>query len=449
MRHLIDPLDFTQQEITTLLDLADRIHDDPAAYQDVATHKKLATLFYEPSTRTRLSFEAAMLNLGGHVLGFPSENVSSASKGESVADTIRVVSCYADIVAMRHPKEGAPLRASRYSRIPVINAGDGGHQHPTQTLTDLMTIRRRKGRLDDLTIGLCGDLKFGRTVHSLIKTMARCQNIRFVLISPEELRVPDYIINDVLEANGIEYKETRSLEEVMLELDILYMTRVQKERFFNEEDYIRLKNSYVLTKEKMGLAKPDMAVLHPLPRVNEIALDVDDDPRAAYFEQVQNGVYWACTTPRQRRKTDMLNIDEIQNGLVIDHIKAGTAIGLMDLLGIKDNRTASVALIQNARSRKSASGRKDIIKVEGDASWLNLDVLAYLDPDISVTVIENGKPVRKERPKPPKRLVNIVRCRNPRCISSIEEECDQVFELSSNGKYRCLYCEQELQVKPE
>ena len=232
-----------------------------------------------------------MLNLGGHVLGFPSENVSSTSKGESVADTIRVVSCYADIVAMRHPKEGAPLRASRYSRIPVINAGDGGHQHPTQTLTDLMTIRRRKGRLDDLTIGLCGDLKFGRTVHSLIKTMARCQNIRFVLISPEELRVPDYIINDVLEANGIEYKETRSLEEVMPELDILYMTRVQKERFFNEEDYIRLKNSYVLTKEKMGLAKPDMAVLHPLPRVNEIALDVDDDPRAAYFEQVQNGVY--------------------------------------------------------------------------------------------------------------------------------------------------------------
>ena len=232
-----------------------------------------------------------MLNLGGHVLGFPSENVSSATKGESVADTIRVVSCYADIAAMRHPKEGAPLRASRYSRIPVINAGDGGHQHPTQTLTDLMTIRRRMGRLDDLTIGLCGDLKFGRTVHSLIKTMARCKNIRFVLISPEELRVPDYIITDVLEANGIAYKETRSLEESMPELDILYMTRVQKERFFNEEDYIRLKNSYILTKEKMSLAKPNMAVLHPLPRVNEIALDVDDDPRAAYFEQVQNGVY--------------------------------------------------------------------------------------------------------------------------------------------------------------
>ena len=290
MRHLIDPLDFSQEEITSLLDLADRIRSDPAAYQDVAAHKKLATLFYEPSTRTRLSFEAAMLNLGGHVLGFPSETVSSASKGESVADTIRVVSCYADIVAMRHPKEGAPFRASRYSRIPVINAGDGGHQHPTQTMTDLMTIRTRMGRLDNLT-GLCGDLKFGRTVHSLIKTMARCKNIRFVLISPEELRVPDYIIKDVLEANGIEYRETRSLEESMPELDILYMTRVQKERFFNEEDYIRLKNSYILTSEKMALAKPEMAVLHPLPRVNEIALDVDNDPRAAYFEQVQNGVY--------------------------------------------------------------------------------------------------------------------------------------------------------------
>ena len=291
MRHLIDPADFTLEETLSLMDLPDRIHDDPAAYKDVAARKRLATLFYEPSTRTRHSFAAAMLNLGGHVLGFPSETVSRASKGESVAATIRVVSCYADIVAMRHPKEGAPCRASRYSRIPVINAGDGGHQHPTQTMTDLMTIRTRMGRLDNLTIGLCGDLKFGRTVHSLIKTMARCKNIRFVLISPEELRLPDYIIKDVLEANGIEYRETRSLEESMPELDILYMTRVQKERFFNEEDYIRLKNSYILTSDKRALAKPDMAVLHPLPRVNEIALDVDDDPRAAYLEQVQNGVY--------------------------------------------------------------------------------------------------------------------------------------------------------------
>ncbi len=291
MRHLIDPLDLNLEEMQSLLDLASSIREDPAAYQEVAKHKKLATLFYEPSTRTRLSFEAAMLNLGGHVLGFPSDNVSSASKGESVADTIRVVSCYADIVAMRHPKEGAPLRASRYSRIPVINAGDGGHQHPTQTLTDLLTIRTRKGRLDNLTIGLCGDLKFGRTVHSLIKTMARYHNIKFILISPDELCVPDYIIKDVLVANNIPFEVTADLEKAMPELDILYMTRVQKERFFNEADYIRLKDSYILTSEKMEAAKPDMAVLHPLPRVNEIALEVDDDPRAAYFEQVQNGVY--------------------------------------------------------------------------------------------------------------------------------------------------------------
>ena len=291
MRHLIDPLDFSKEEVEQLLDLADRIIADPTAYQEVCAHKKLATLFYEPSTRTRLSFEAAMLNLGGSVLGFASADSSSASKGESVADTIRVISGYADIAAMRHPKEGAPLRASRYSGIPVINAGDGGHQHPTQTLTDLLTIRRRKGRLDHLTIGLCGDLKFGRTVHSLIKSLARYEDIRFILISPEELRVPDYIINDVLVAKNIPYTEVRSLEDAMPQLDILYMTRVQRERFFNEEDYVRLKNSYILTEEKMKLGRPDLAVLHPLPRVNEIALDVDDDPRAAYFEQVQNGVY--------------------------------------------------------------------------------------------------------------------------------------------------------------
>ena len=291
MRHLIDPLDFTQQEISTLLDLADRIHDDPAAYQEVARHKKLATLFYEPSTRTRLSFEAAMLNLGGHVLGFPSENVSSASKGESVADTIRVVSCYADIVAMRHPKEGAPLRASRYSRIPVINAGDGGHQHPTQTLTDLMTIRRRMGRLDDLTIGLCGDLTFGRTVHSLIETLCRFGNVRFVLISPDELKTPQYVIDRINATDSCSYVEVRDLASVIGDLDVLYMTRVQKERFFNEDDYLRLRDTYILDEEKLQLAKPSMAVLHPLPRVNEIAVDVDDDPRAAYFEQVQNGVY--------------------------------------------------------------------------------------------------------------------------------------------------------------
>mgnify|MGYP002801747957 FL=1 len=312
MRHLIDPLDFTREETLRLLDLADRIHDDPAAYQEVAARKRLASLFYEPSTRTRLSFESAMLNLGGQVIGFPDGGVSSASKGETVADTIRIVSCYANIAAMRHPKEGAPLRASRYSRIPVINAGDGGHSHPTQTLLDMMTIRRRKGRLDGLTIGFCGDIKFGRTVHSLIKSLARWDHMRFVLISPEELRLPDYIISEVLDARGIPYVETRDLEKSLPELDILYMTRVQRERFFNEEDNIRLKNSYVLTRAKLDAAPADMAVLHPLPRVNEITLDVDDDPRAAYFEQAQNGVYMRMAL-------------------------------IMTLLGLKDPKTGEVA----------------------------------------------------------------------------------------------------------
>ena len=291
MRHLIDPLDFTQQEISTLLDLADRIHDDPAAYQEVARHKKLATLFYEPSTRTRLSFEAAMLNLGGHVLGFPSENVSSASKGESVADTIRVVSCYADIVAMRHPKEGAPLRASLSARVPVINAGDGGHAHPSQTMIDLMTIRQRKGRLDHLTIGFCGDLKFGRTVHSLTAALSQFEGNRFVFISPEDLRLPQYVKNESLEPTHQIYKETADLEAELPHLDVLYMTRIQQERFFNEEEYLRLKGCYQLDEALLQKAPQDMPVLHPLPRIDEIKLDVDNDPRAAYFDQVHNGVY--------------------------------------------------------------------------------------------------------------------------------------------------------------
>lgn len=290
-RNLIDITDLSVEEIDQLIATAEDIIANPVKYQNACAHKQLATLFFEPSTRTRLSFESAMLSLGGSTLGFSEASSSSTAKGETVGDTIHTVSCYADIIAMRHPKEGAPFAAAQFSEVPIINAGDGGHNHPTQTLADLLTIWREKGRFTNLTIGLCGDLKFGRTVHSLIKTMARCENIRFVLISPEELRVPDYIITDVLEANHIPYKETRSLEESMPELDILYMTRVQKERFFNEEDYVRLKNSYILTKEKMALAKPDMAVLHPLPRVNEITLDVDDDPRAAYFEQVQNAVY--------------------------------------------------------------------------------------------------------------------------------------------------------------
>ncbi len=291
MRSLIDPLDLSIKEINSILDLADDIAKDPKRYRHVCDGKKLATLFYEPSTRTRLSFEAAMLNMGGSVMGFATADSSSASKGESVADTIRVVSCYADICAMRHPKEGAPLRASLYSKIPVINAGDGGHQHPTQTLADLMTIRQKKGRLSHLTIGLCGDLKFGRTVHSLIKSLSRYEGISFVLISPEELRVPSYILEEVLKPKRISYKEVSNLELAMGELDLLYMTRVQKERFFNEADYVRLKDTYILTEDKLRNAKPDMYILHPLPRVNEISLEVDDDPRAAYFDQVQNGVY--------------------------------------------------------------------------------------------------------------------------------------------------------------
>ena len=290
MRYLINPLDFSVEEIDKLLSLANDIEKNPEKYKEACKGKKLATLFYEPSTRTRLSFEAAMLNLGGSVLGFSEATSSSASKGESVADTIRIVSCYADIVAMRHPKEGAALVAANNSSIPVINAGDGGHQHPTQTLTDLMTIRSLKGHLNNLTIGLCGDLKFGRTVHSLVNALSRYDNLRFIFISPTELRVPDYI-TEMLREKNIPYEEVIRLEDKLPELDVLYMTRVQKERFFNEEDYVRLKDFYILTAKKMKLAPPDMLVLHPLPRVNEISVDVDDDPRAVYFKQVQYAVY--------------------------------------------------------------------------------------------------------------------------------------------------------------
>ena len=291
MRHLMSPLDFSVEELDKLLDLANDIEKYPEKYAHACAGKKLATLFYEPSTRTRLSHEAAMLNLGGSVLGFSSADSSSAAKGESVSDTIRTVACYADIVAMRHPKEGAPMVAAAHSSIPIINAGDGGHQHPTQTLTDLLTIRSLKGRLGNLTIGLCGDLKFGRTVHSLIQALVRYDNLNFVLISPEELRLPTYIRHDVLRRNHVPYKEVVRMEEALPELDILYMTRVQKERFFNEEDYVRMKGFYILDKKKMELAGKDMLVLHPLPRVNEISVEVDDDPRAVYFKQAKYGVY--------------------------------------------------------------------------------------------------------------------------------------------------------------
>lgn len=291
MRHLIDSLDLSVAETQEILDLADRIAGDPAAYAHCADGKILATLFYEPSTRTRLSFETAMLNLGGRTLGFAGAEQCSATKGETVADTARVISCYADIIAMRHPKEGAPLRASMYSKIPVINAGDGGHNHPTQTMIDLLTIRQRKGRLDHLKVGFCGDLKFGRTVHSLVNSLVRYSGNEFYFISPEELKVPDYLVEDTLKPTKTPYHEVISLEDTLPRLDVLYMTRVQKERFFNEEDYIRLKDIYILNQEKLNLAKADMPVLHPLPRVDEIATEVDADPRAAYFQQVLNGKF--------------------------------------------------------------------------------------------------------------------------------------------------------------
>lgn len=291
IRHFLSPSDLSEAELDRLLTLASDIEENPDAYAHVCDRKKLATLFYEPSTRTRLSFEAAMQNLGGTVIGFSDASQSSATKGESVSDTIRIISCYADICAMRHPKEGAPMVAAGKSRIPVINAGDGGHQHPTQTLTDLLTIRKLKGRLDHLTIGMCGDLKFGRTVHSLINAMIVYPGVSFVLISPKELRVPDYIRKNVLQGHGIPFEEVTNLEEALPKLDLLYMTRVQRERFFNEEEYIRMKDSYILDRKKMELAPKDMLVMHPLPRVNEISVDVDDDPRAVYFKQVQYGVY--------------------------------------------------------------------------------------------------------------------------------------------------------------
>lgn len=305
MRHLIDPMDLSVEEVDHLLVLAQDIIDNKEKYSEVCKGKKLATLFFEPSTRTRLSFEAAMMELGGNVLGFSSASSSSSTKGESVGDTVKIVSCYADIIAMRHYKEGAPMLASMKSDVPIINAGDGGHNHPTQTLADLLTIKREKGRLNNMTIGFCGDLMFGRTVHSLIKAMSRYEGIKFILISPDELRLPDYIRTEVIEKNNIPYEEISSLEDAIGSLDVLYMTRVQKERFFNEADYIRLKDTYILDKSKLALARPDLSILHPLPRVNEISVEVDDDPRACYFRQALNGKY-----VRMALIMDLLGLDK-------------------------------------------------------------------------------------------------------------------------------------------
>lgn len=305
MRHLIDPMDLSVEEVDHLLVLTQDIIDNKEKYSEVCKGKKLATLFFEPSTRTRLSFEAAMMELGGNVLGFSSASSSSSTKGESVGDTVKIVSCYADIIAMRHYKEGAPMLASMKSDVPIINAGDGGHNHPTQTLADLLTIKREKGRLNNMTIGFCGDLMFGRTVHSLIKAMSRYKGIKFILISPDELKLPDYIRTEVIEKNNIPYEEISSLEDAIGSLDVLYMTRVQKERFFNEADYIRLKDTYILDKSKLALARPDLSILHPLPRVNEISVEVDDDPRACYFRQALNGKY-----VRMALIMDLLGLDK-------------------------------------------------------------------------------------------------------------------------------------------
>ena len=430
MRHIMSPLDFSVEELDQLLNLANDIEANPKKYAHACDGKKLATLFYEPSTRTRLSFEAAMMNLGGNVLGFSSAASSSATKGETVADTIRMVACYADICAMRHPKEGAPLVASLHSPIPVINAGDGGHQHPTQTLTDLLTIRSLKGRLDNLTIGLCGDLKFGRTVHSLISALVRYTGIRFVLISPEELRIPSYIRDDVLRENNIEFEEVERLEDALPKLDVLYMTRVQKERFFNEEDYVRMKDFYILDKKKMELAPQDMIVMHPLPRVNEIAVEVDDDPRAAYFKQAQYAVY-----------ARMLNVGQLNEGVVLDHIEAGKSMSIYHYLKL-DQLDCCVAIIKNARSNKM--GKKDIIKVECPVDMLDLDILGFIDHNITVNIIKNGEIVDKKKLHLPKQIVNVIKCKNPRCITSIEHGLDQVFVLSNEEKeiYRCKYCDE-------
>ena len=376
MGNLIDIKDLSINEIDELIETAKDIISNKEKYSNKCNGKKLATLFFEPSTRTRLSFEAAMLELGGSVLGFSSANSSSTAKGESVADTIRVVGCYADIIAMRHPKEGAPLVAAMKSIVPIINAGDGGHNHPTQTLTDLLTISSEKGRLNNLTIGLCGDLKFGRTVHSLITAMSRYENIKFVLISPEELKIPEYLKKEVLEKNNIEYYETKQIEDCIDKLDILYMTRIQNERFSNKEDYERLKDCYVLDKEKLKKAKEDLCIMHPLPRVNEISVDVDDDKRACYFKQAEYGKY-------------------IRMALILK------------LLETDDN------------------------------------IKSFIKPNKNRNIISEGKLAKNEQSKLPKQLINVGKCQNPRCITSVEQGLDQVFELTDeeNIVYRCKYCE--------
>ncbi|MDU4264927.1 MAG: aspartate carbamoyltransferase [Bifidobacterium breve] len=376
----------------------------------------LATLFYEPSTRTRLSFETAMLRLGGKVIGFAGAQLASVTKGESIADTLKTVSNYVDVVAIRHPKEGAALVASRAASVPVINAGDGGHMHPTQTLADLATLQSRFGRITDLTVGLCGDLTFGRTVHSLIETLCRFGNVRFVLISPDELKTPQYVIDRINATPSCSYVEVRDLASVMGDLDVLYMTRVQKERFFNEDDYLRLRDTYILDEEKLQLAKPSMAVLHPLPRVNEIAVDVDDDPRAAYFEQVKNG---------------MLVRMALESTVVGDELPG------YEPLNPKE--------VQNADSKRY--GSKDIIKIEDDKD-IDLDVLGFVARQATVDVVRGGKIVEKKQPNLPEHIVGVISCVNPRCVTTTEPGIKQMFHLvhSERLEYRCDYCDEEAKL---
>ena len=452
VRNLINITDFTIEEIDELIDVANDIVADHAAYEEICKHKKLATLFFEPSTRTRLSFEAAMLEMGGSVLGFSEASSSSAAKGESVSDTIQTVCCYADIIAMRHPKEGAPIVGARRTTVPIINAGDGGHFHPTQTLTDLLTIKRKKGRLDNMTVGLCGDLKFGRTVHSLIEAMIRYENIKFVLISPQELQVPKYV-KEELNKHGVEWKEVESLEEAMPELDILYMTRIQRERFFNEEDYVRLKDSYILDLAKLENAKEDLTIMHPLPRVNEISVEVDDDPRACYFFQALCGKHIRMALilkllgikKGEQEGMQIMNIDGVKTGIVLDHIKAGKSMEIYKYLKL-DKIDNTVAIIKNASSEKY--GKKDIIKID-ELIELDLDVLGYIDSNITVNIVKDGKLFEKKHLELPETLDNVIKCKNPRCITSIEQEIVHTFKLVDREKkvYRCAYCDAEYKEK--
>jgi aspartate carbamoyltransferase catalytic subunit len=432
MRSLIDIRDLTPEEIDSLVATANDIIANPGAYSEKCRGKKLATLFFEPSTRTRLSFEAAMYELGGNVLGFSEAQSSSAAKGESVADTARTVSCYADIIAMRHPKEGAPLVAAMHASVPVINAGDGGHNHPTQTLADLLTIQREKGGFENLTVGFCGDLKFGRTVHSLIAAMSRYPGLKVVLVSPEELKLPSYVKNDVLKKNGIPYVQTTDLESVIGELDILYMTRVQRERFFSEEEYLRLKDSYILTPEKLRNARAGSVHHAPAaPRERDIHRH-RRRPAGLLFQAGAVRKIHAHGAYYDASGGEGMNIDSIQNGIVIDHIPAGKGMELYGLLNL-ETLDCQVAIIKNALSGKM--GRKDIIKIDA-AIDVDLDLLGYTAPGATINIIRDGVLAEKKTPDLPETLTGVLKCKNPRCISSTEQELPQIFRLADRGEAR-------------